>query len=88
MPESSSNAPWRRSSEELDEQVMHLRHEGKLLEAQRLLARTKYDLEMIEEVGYCSGIENYSRHLDGRAPGSSPVHAARLLPRQRLAAVH
>ncbi len=57
---------------ELDERVMQLRHEGKLLEAQRLLARTKYDLEMIEEVGYCSGIENYSRHLDGRPPGAKP----------------
>ena len=45
-----------------------LRQEGKLLEAQRLLARTKYDLEMIEEVGYCSGIENYSAHLEGRRP--------------------
>lgn len=58
--------------EELEQQLIHLRHEGKLLEAQRLQARTKYDLEMIEEVGYCSGIENYSRHLDGRAPGSRP----------------
>jgi len=58
--------------EELDQRVMALRHEGKLLEAQRLLARTKYDLEMIKEVGYCSGIENYSRHLDGRPPGSKP----------------
>ena len=57
---------------ELDEQVMALRHEGKLLEAQRLLARTKYDLEMMEEVGYCSGIENYSMHLDGRKPGERP----------------
>ncbi len=58
--------------EELEKQLMALRHDGKLLEAQRLEARTKYDLEMIEEVGYCSGIENYSRHLDGRAPGSPP----------------
>ncbi|HEY1684740.1 MAG TPA: excinuclease ABC subunit UvrB [Tepidisphaeraceae bacterium] len=57
---------------ELDEQVMHLRHQGKLLEAQRLLARTKYDMEMIQEVGFCSGIENYSRHLDGRKPGEKP----------------
>ena len=57
---------------ELDERVMELRSEGKLLEAQRLLARTKYDLEMIEEVGYCNGIENYSRHLDGRNPGDKP----------------
>ncbi len=58
--------------EELDARVLELRSEGKLLEAQRLLARTKYDLEMIEEVGYCNGIENYSRHLDGRQPGERP----------------
>jgi len=51
---------------------MALRHEGKLLEAQRLLARTKYDLEMMREVGYCSGIENYSAHLDGRPRGARP----------------
>ncbi|MBL4698522.1 MAG: excinuclease ABC subunit UvrB [Phycisphaerales bacterium] len=57
---------------ELDERVMHLRHEGKLLEAQRLIARTKYDLEMIEEIGYCSGVENYSRYMDGRQPGERP----------------
>lgn len=58
--------------EELDARVMQLRSEGKLLEAQRLLARTKYDLEMIEEVGYCNGIENYSRFFDGRMPGERP----------------
>ena len=57
---------------ELDEQVMHLRGEGRLLEAQRLLARTRYDLEMMQEIGYCAGVENYSRHLDGRAPGVKP----------------
>ena len=57
---------------DLDARVMQLRHEGKLLEAQRLLARTKYDLEMIEEVGYCSGVENYSRYFDGRVPGERP----------------
>ncbi len=57
---------------EMDERVMELRHEGKLLEAQRLLARTKYDLEMIEEIGYCSGVENYSRYMDGRKPGERP----------------
>jgi excinuclease ABC subunit B len=57
---------------DLDERVMQLRHEGKLLEAQRLLARTKYDLEMIEEVGYCNGVENYSRYFDGRMPGERP----------------
>jgi excinuclease ABC subunit B len=58
--------------QELDEQVMKLRHEGMMLEAQRLLARTKYDIEMIKEIGYCSGVENYSRHLDGRPAGSKP----------------
>ena len=58
--------------EELDARVLQLRSEGKLLEAQRLLARTKYDLELIQEVGFCSGIENYSRHLDGRLPGAPP----------------
>jgi excinuclease ABC subunit B len=57
---------------ELDEHLQTLRGQGKLLEAQRLQARTKYDLEMIEEVGYCSGVENYSRHLDGRKPGEKP----------------
>jgi excinuclease ABC subunit B len=57
---------------EMDERVMQLRHDGKLLEAQRLLARTKYDLEMIEEIGYCSGVENYSRYMDGRKPGERP----------------
>jgi excinuclease ABC subunit B len=57
---------------ELDERVLELRSQGKLLEAQRLLARTKYDLEMMEEIGFCSGIENYSRYMDGRAPGERP----------------
>ena len=65
---------------ELDQQVMHLRGQGKLLEAQRLLARTKYDMEMLQEVGFCSGIENYSRHLDGRQAGREAVHADRLFP--------
>ena len=72
MPENTMQTAIADIREELDEQVMHLRSEGKLLEAQRLLARTKYDLEMIEEVGYCSGIENYSRHFDGRQEGEKP----------------
>jgi excinuclease ABC subunit B len=58
--------------EELKMHVINLKNEGKLLEAQRILARTKYDLEMIEEVGYCSGIENYARHLENRPAGSRP----------------
>jgi excinuclease ABC subunit B len=72
MPEDRMSEVLKSIREEMDERVMHLRHEGKLLEAQRLLARTKYDLEMIEEVGYCQGVENYSRYMDGRMPGERP----------------
>ncbi|MCP3902493.1 MAG: excinuclease ABC subunit UvrB [Planctomycetes bacterium] len=72
LPEAQLQQALGTIREELDEQVMALRHEGKLLEAQRLLARTRYDLEMIEEVGYCSGIENYSAPLEGRPRGSRP----------------
>ena len=72
MPEDKKESALRAIKAELDNRVLELRSEGKLLEAQRLLARTKYDLEMIEEVGFCNGIENYSRHLDGRQPGARP----------------
>ncbi len=58
--------------EELSLRLPELRSQGKLLEAQRLEERTRYDLEMIEQVGFCNGIENYSRHLSGRAPGEPP----------------
>ncbi len=61
-----------RIQDELGERVRELEAAGKLLEAQRLKQRTLYDLEMLSEVGYCSGIENYSRHLDGRAAGQTP----------------
>jgi len=57
---------------ELEERSSKLRAQGKLLEAQRLEARTNYDIEMLQEVGYCNGVENYSRHLQRRAPGSTP----------------
>ena len=57
---------------ELEERLKELRSAGKLLEAQRLEQRTKYDLEMISEIGYCPGIENYSRHFDDREPGEPP----------------
>jgi len=57
---------------ELEERLAELRARGKLLEAQRLEQRTRYDLEMLREVGYCAGIENYSRHLSGREPGQQP----------------
>lgn len=58
--------------EELEKRLAVLRGENKLLEAQRLEQRTRFDLEMMEEVGYCQGIENYSRHLTGRQPGEAP----------------
>ncbi|MBY6276299.1 excinuclease ABC subunit UvrB [Symbiobacterium thermophilum] len=58
--------------EELEERLKELRAQGKLLEAQRLEQRTRNDLEMIREIGFCSGIENYSRHLTGRKPGEPP----------------
>jgi len=57
---------------ELDEHLITLKKENKLLEAQRLNQRTRYDMEMLKELGYCHGIENYSRHLSGRPPGSRP----------------
>jgi excinuclease ABC subunit B len=57
---------------ELEERLSELKGQGKLLEASRLEARTNYDLEMLREAGYCAGVENYSRHLSGRAPGSPP----------------
>ena len=58
--------------DELQDRLTQFNEEGKLLEAQRLEMRTSYDLEMIETMGFCSGIENYSRHLDGREPGEPP----------------
>ena len=65
---------------ELDAQLRRFKQEGKLLEAQRLEQRTRYDLEMLHEVGYCSGIENYSRHLDQREQGSAPWTLIDYLP--------
>lgn len=59
--------------EELAQRLEDLNNRGKLLEAQRLRMRTEYDIEMIEQVGFCSGIENYSRHIDGRPAGSAPA---------------
>ncbi len=59
--------------EELAERLAELENKGKLLEAQRLRMRTNYDIEMMRQVGFCSGIENYSRHIDGRPAGSSPA---------------
>ena len=62
----------RNIEEELEERIRFFRSQGRHLEAQRIEQRTRYDMEMLREVGYCAGIENYSRHLDGRAPGTPP----------------
>ena len=72
MPENRVADATKAILEELDLQVKKFRRLGKLLEAQRLLARTKYDVEMLREVGFCSGIENYSRHLNGTEEGARP----------------
>ncbi len=69
---------------ELEERLKLFKESGKFLEAQRLEQRTRYDLEMLKEVGYCSGIENYSRHLDRRAPGTHPWTLIDFLPTDYL----
>jgi len=72
---------------ELEERLAELRNLNKLLEAQRLEQRTRFDLEMMKEVGYCSGIENYSRHLAGRPPGSRPACLLDYFPEDYLVVV-
>ena len=72
LPEERIKSAVERIAEELEERLKILKDQGKLLEAQRLAARTRYDLEMLLEVGYCSGIENYSRPLSGKKPGETP----------------
>ncbi len=72
MPYERIEAAERNILAELDEQVRRFQQSGKLVEAQRIYQRTMYDLEMMRELGFCSGIENYSRHLAGRPPGSQP----------------
>ena len=69
---------------ELGDRLGELEGKGKMLEAQRLRMRTNYDLEMMREVGFCSGIENYSRHLDGRAPGEAPYTLLDYFPKNYL----
>jgi excinuclease ABC subunit B len=79
FPASHYVAPWDKQERalksieaELEERLQYFRSQGKLLEAQRLEQRTRFDMEMIREIGYCSGIENYSLHFDGRTPGQPP----------------
>ncbi|MEA3189154.1 MAG: excinuclease subunit [Chthoniobacter sp.] len=69
---------------ELDQRIVEFEKRGQLLEAQRLKMRTEYDLEMIQEMGFCNGIENYSRHLSGRPPGSRPYTLLDFFPRDFL----
>lgn len=70
--------------DELGERLRHLREDNRLVEAQRLEQRTRYDLEMIKELGYCNGIENYSRYLSGRGPGEAPPTLYDYLPDDAL----
>jgi excinuclease ABC subunit B len=72
---------------ELRERLQEFEKEGKLLEAQRLRVRTEHDLEMLAETGVCSGVENYSRHLDGRAPGETPYTLLDFFPKDYLCVI-
>ena len=73
--------------EELGDRIAWFEKHGKLLEAQRIKMRTEYDLEMMEEMGFCSGIENYTRHISGRAPGSQPTTLFDFFPKDFLLVV-
>jgi excinuclease ABC subunit B len=73
--------------EELDKRVIWFESQGKLLEAQRIKMRTEFDLEMMQEMGFCNGIENYSRHLTGRPPGSRPFTLLDFFPRDFLCVI-
>lgn len=87
MPQERIEAAAQAIRDELEQRLNYFRQQGKLLEAQRLAARTKYDLEMMLEVGYCSGIENYSRHLAGSPPGAKPYTLADYFPKDFLLVV-
>jgi excinuclease ABC subunit B len=86
-PADKLNRALRSIREELDARIVDLESQGKLLEAQRLKMRTEYDLEMLQEMGFCSGIENYSRHLSGRPPGSKPYTIIDFFPKDFLVVV-
>lgn len=86
-PEERVEAACEAIRHELEEQLENLEKQGKLLEAQRLDQRTRYDLEMLQEVGYCNGVENYSRHLAGREAGSPPECLIDYFPEDWLLAI-
>ncbi len=86
-PADKLNRALRSIREELEARIVELEAQGKLLEAQRLKMRTEYDLEMLQEMGFCNGIENYSRHLSGRPPGSKPYTIIDFFPKDFLVVV-
>lgn len=87
LPQSRIDAALHEIQEELEEQLETFRKEGKLLEAQRLAARTRYDMELMKETGFCPGIENYSRALAGRKPGEPPYTLYDFFPEDFLMVV-
>jgi excinuclease ABC subunit B len=86
-PSDKLNRALRTIRDELEERIKELESQNKLLEAQRLRMRTEYDLEMLQEMGFCNGIENYSRHLSGRPPGSKPYTIIDFFPKDFLVVV-
>lgn len=86
-PADKLNRALRTIREELEGRIIELESQNKLLEAQRLRMRTEYDLEMLQEMGFCNGIENYSRHLSGRSPGSKPYTIIDFFPKDFLVVI-
>ena len=86
-PADKLNRALRTIREELEQRIVELESHNKLLEAQRLRMRTEYDLEMLQEMGFCNGIENYSRHLSGRPPGSKPYTIIDFFPKDFLVVI-
>jgi excinuclease ABC subunit B len=86
-PADKLNRALRTIRDELEQRIVELESQNKLLEAQRLRMRTEYDLEMLQEMGFCNGIENYSRHLSGRPPGSKPYTIMDFFPKDFLVVV-
>jgi excinuclease ABC subunit B len=86
-PADKLNRALRTIRAELEDRIKVLEGQNKLLEAQRLRIRTEYDLEMLQEMGFCNGIENYSRHLSGRAPGSKPYTIIDFFPKDFLTVI-
>ena len=86
-PAEKLNRALRTIREELEQRIIELESQNKLLEAQRLRMRTEYDLEMLQEMGFCNGIENYSRHLSGRPPGSKPYTIMDFFPKDFLVVI-